>query len=109
MAIDDRHPEYTAKTGEWIQMADTYSGDERRIAQIHAKPALAGEDVRHDDVKPLPVPAQADGRNHQTRLAAAAVFHVGIVVEDFAGVGLVGVAGLDRVRSGQAEPRPGRR
>ena len=27
MAIDDRHPEYTAKTGEWIQMADTYSGE----------------------------------------------------------------------------------
>ena len=27
MAIDDKHPEYVAKVGEWIQMADTYAGE----------------------------------------------------------------------------------
>lgn len=29
MAIDDKHPEYTAKVGEWIQMDDTYAGERR--------------------------------------------------------------------------------
>ena len=27
MAIDDKHPEYVAKVGEWIQMDDTYKGE----------------------------------------------------------------------------------
>ncbi len=27
MAIDDKHPEYVAKVGEWIQMEDTYKGE----------------------------------------------------------------------------------
>ena len=27
MAIDDRHPEYVSKVGEWIQMEDTYKGE----------------------------------------------------------------------------------
>jgi hypothetical protein len=27
MAIDDKHPEYVQKVGEWIQMADTYKGE----------------------------------------------------------------------------------
>lgn len=27
MAIDDRHPEYVARIGEWIQMSDTYAGE----------------------------------------------------------------------------------
>src|SRR6266699_2229530 len=27
MAIDDKHPEYSARIGEWIQMRDTYAGE----------------------------------------------------------------------------------
>src|SRR5208282_4759555 len=27
MAIDDKHPEYVSKVGEWLQMADTYAGE----------------------------------------------------------------------------------
>lgn len=27
MALDDRHPEFVGKVGEWIQMADTYKGE----------------------------------------------------------------------------------
>jgi hypothetical protein len=27
MSIDDKHPEYVQKVGEWIQMSDTYSGE----------------------------------------------------------------------------------
>ena len=27
MAIDDKHPEYVAKVGEWVQMDDTYKGE----------------------------------------------------------------------------------
>ena len=32
MAIDDKNPLFTAKLGEWIQMADTYAG-ERRVKE----------------------------------------------------------------------------
>ena len=68
-----------------------------------ADPALALLAAGHDLVDPLPVAAQADGRDHQVGLAAAAVLHVGVVVEDLAGVGLVGIAGPHGVRGRQPD------
>jgi len=47
--------------------------------------------LRKDHVEPFPMPAQADGRNHQIGLAAAAVFHFGVVAADVARVLLPGL------------------
>jgi hypothetical protein len=44
MAIDDKHPEYTARVGEWIQMDDTYKGEraikKKRLMYLPATEAM---------------------------------------------------------------------
>jgi hypothetical protein len=45
------------------------------IVELRAQPAPVLEQARHDRIDPLPMPAQANGRERQVRLSAAAVLH----------------------------------
>ena len=51
MAIDDKHPEYVAKVGEWIQMEDTYKGERAvKRKRLDYLPPVRSHDPRwHDD------------------------------------------------------------
>lgn len=44
MALDDKHPEYSARIGEWLQMRDTYKGERavkiRRLEYLPASEAM---------------------------------------------------------------------
>lgn len=53
MAIDDRHPEYTTRIGEWTQMRDTYKGEravkEKRLDYLPASEAMLQDGMTTPD------------------------------------------------------------
>src|SRR5208282_2375745 len=65
---------------------------EFRTALSEPDPAFALLLAADDLVDPLPMPSQADRRNHHPRPAAAAILHLRIVIEDGLRLGLLGVA-----------------
>lgn len=70
MAIDDRHPEYIAKVGEWIQMYDTYKG-EREVKRKRLDYLPPSEAMIQDGMATPSSPGWKDYEAYITR----AVFH----------------------------------
>lgn len=70
MSIDDRHPDYVARIGEWIQMEDTYKG-ERAIKMKRLTYLPASEAMIQDGMTTPSSPGWKDYEAYLTR----AVFH----------------------------------
>lgn len=53
MSLDDKHPEYTARIGEWIQMRDTYKGEravkDKRLDYLPASEAMMQDGMTTPD------------------------------------------------------------
>ena len=59
MALDDRHPEFVARLGEWIQMRDTYEG-ERTIKRKRTEYLSATEAMIQDGMTTPSAPGWKD-------------------------------------------------
>lgn len=66
MAIDDRHPEYVNKLGEWTQMRDTYTGE--RAVKLRGTDYLpASEAMMQDGMSTPDSPGWKDYQAYLTR------------------------------------------
>ena len=76
------------------------------VVEVGAQPTALAENAGNHLVHTFPVAAEADGADHPAGLAAEAVFHVRVVIEDLFRVLPLGIVGGKDVCRFDADGRP---